>query len=213
MISLSDVRKSFPAGPDANPVLEITSLQVAGGEALAIVGESGSGKTTLLNLVAGLLSPDHGSIQVGGQEVTSMSEPQRDQFRAQHIGYLFQAFHLLEGFTALENVLLGAAFTGRPEDPAYAKELLGKLGMDHRLSHTPKQLSGGQQARVALARALVNRPKVLLADEPTGALDAASGQEVLELLLSAAKLEGAAVLCATHNAEVAAAFDRVVHLP
>jgi putative ABC transport system ATP-binding protein len=188
-------------------------LQVAGGEALAIVGESGSGKTTLLNLVAGLLSPDHGSIQVGGQEVTSMSEPQRDQFRAQHIGYLFQAFHLLEGFTALENVLLGAAFTGRPEDPAYAKELLGKLGMDHRLSHTPKQLSGGQQARVALARALVNRPKVLLADEPTGALDAASGQEVLELLLSAAKLEGAAVLCATHNAEVAAAFDRVVHLP
>ena len=212
MIFLSDVRKSFPAGPASRPALETTSLQDAEGEALAIVGESGSGKTTLLNLVAGLLSPDHGSIQVGGKEVTSLNEPERDQFRAQHIGYLFQSSYLLEGFTALENVQLGAAFTGRPTDIDFAKQLLCKLGMEHRLGHTPKQLSGGQQARVALARALVNRPKVLLADEPTGSLDTATGKDVLDLLIGTAKSEGTAVLCATHDAKAAAAFDRVVHL-
>ncbi|HEX9794465.1 MAG TPA: ABC transporter ATP-binding protein [Planctomycetota bacterium] len=210
MIRLAQVRKSFAAAEGEAPLLEIGALRIEAGECVALLGASGSGKTTLLNLVSGLVLPDAGLVEVEGVAVNALSEPLRDRFRARTIGYVFQSFHLLEGFSALENVELGAAFTGRRVEPGRAKTLLEAVGLGHRLKHQPSQLSVGQQSRVAFARALVNRPKVLLADEPTGSLDRATGATVLALLLETARAEGVTLLCATHDAGVAAALDRSI---
>ncbi|MDA1259363.1 MAG: ABC transporter ATP-binding protein [Planctomycetota bacterium] len=212
MIRLRDVQKSFGAAENAAPVLSVRSLVVARGERVALMGESGSGKTTILNLVGGLLTPDAGSVEVAGSDLATLSEAARDRFRARHVGYLFQTFHLLDGWTARENVELGASFTGRRAEAGRAEALLREVGLGERLGHWPRQLSVGQQARVALARALINKPEVLLADEPTGALDHANGATVLRTILDSARVAGSTVLCATHDPEVAAAFDRVVRV-
>ncbi len=211
-IRLADVEKRFGGGEDAAPVLAVRALEVARGERVALMGASGSGKTTLLNLVSGLLAADAGRIEVVGSDISAWGEAARDRFRARHVGYLFQTFHLLDGWSALENVELGAAFAGRKPAPGRAAELLRAVGLADRAGHWPSQLSVGQQARVALARALINKPEVLLADEPTGALDAATGATVLRLILDTAQAEGTTVLCATHDPAVAAAFDRTVRV-
>ena len=212
MIRLRDLQKRFGAAESGAPVLAVRLLEVARGERVALMGASGSGKTTILNLVGGLLAPDAGSVEVAGSNLTTLGEVARDRFRARHVGYLFQTFHLLDGWTARENVELGASFTGRRAETGRADALLREVGLGERLNHWPRQLSVGQQARVALARALINRPEVLLADEPTGALDATSGETVLRLILDSARASGSTVLCATHDPQVAAAFDRILRV-
>lgn len=211
LIRIEGVEKRYGAAAAA-PTLAVRALDVARGERVALMGESGSGKTTLLNLVGGLLAADAGRIEVAGADLRALSEAARDRFRARHVGYLFQTFHLLDGWTARENVELGAAFAGRRAEPGRADALLTAVGLADRAGHWPSQLSVGQQARVALARALINKPEVLLADEPTGALDAPTARTVLRLILDTARAEGSTVLCATHDPEVAAAFDRVVRV-
>ena len=212
MIRLRDVRKSFVHAGEETPVVAVRDWSVAAGERVGLVGQSGSGKTTLLNLLSGLILPDSGSVEVAGTDIARLGEPARDRFRARNCGFMFQSFHLLDGFTALENVELGASFAGRPVDRAHAREVLAQVGLEHRLHHFPSQLSVGQQARVALARALVNHPKVLLADEPTGSLDPGTGAAVLELVLRTAADQDITVVCATHDEEVARAMGRVVHV-
>ncbi len=212
LIQLAGVEKRYDGRAEAAPTLAVRALEIGRGERVALMGASGSGKTTLLNLIGGLLVADAGRITVAGADLTALGEAGRDRFRARHVGYLFQTFHLLDGWTARENVELGAAFARQRPAPGRAAELLGAVGLADRMDHWPSQLSVGQQARVALARALINKPEVLLADEPTGALDAASSQTVLQLILATARAEGTTVVCATHDPMVAAAFERVVRV-
>jgi putative ABC transport system ATP-binding protein len=199
-----------PAGDD-QVVLEIPEFRLEPGEQVALAGGSGSGKTTLLNLVAGILRPDAGSIRLDGSELVGLAESARDRLRAERIGYVFQTFNLLPAYTALENVLLGMMFGPGP-DRDLAAELLTSLGLGDRLAYRPPELSVGQQQRVALARALANRPRLVLADEPTGNLDARRAAGALTLLRDACKDHDAALLLVSHDPTVLAAFDRVVRL-
>jgi ABC-type lipoprotein export system ATPase subunit len=213
MLSVENVKKSYrEPGGEWLPILDVPHLQLAVGEQAVIRGRSGGGKTTLLNVIAGLATPDAGRIVVKGTDVTRLPEPVRDRFRAQHIGFVFQTFNLLAGFTALENVLLGMTFTGQAHDPARARDRLGRVGLGHRLSHKPAALSVGEQQRVAVARALVNRPGLLLADEPTANIDPAHQQQVIDLLREVCRDENVAMLLVTHSDEVAAQFERVEYL-
>ncbi|MEL7337348.1 MAG: ABC transporter ATP-binding protein, partial [Planctomycetota bacterium] len=177
-----------------------------------LIGQSGGGKTTLLHVIAGLLSPDQGIVRVAGIELTRLSEQGRDRCRASSVGYVFQTFNLLPGFSALENVQLGMAFGNRPVDTERAIELLGKVGLSDRASYKPKQLSVGQQQRVAIARALAGRPKLLLADEPTANVDPASADTVLDLIIDSCRDEGIALIMVTHSMEVTQRFQRVERL-
>ncbi len=212
MIRLQNIKKSYPSETDSGLVLGFEDWQVEEGGQVALIGESGSGKTTLLNLLSGLVAPDSGSVSIAGTDLTRLSEAQRDRFRADNIGYVFQSFHLLDGYTVQENVELGSVFAKGHHQPGRAKELLEAVGLGHRLGHMPRQLSVGQQARVAFARALMNRPKLLLADEPTGALDHENGKQVLAMLLDTARESGITVVCATHDMSVAEAFDTTVRV-
>jgi putative ABC transport system ATP-binding protein len=179
------------------------------GEAVGLAGTSGSGKTTFLNVVAGILRADSGRVLFEGTDLTRLSEAARDSLRARSMGYVFQSFHLLEGYTALENVLLGMLFGPGP-DKAFAVELLDRLGLGARRRHRPSQLSVGQQQRVALARALANRPRLVLADEPTGNLDPRSAREALHLIRELCAEQGAALLLVSHDPGVLQSFERVV---
>jgi ABC-type lipoprotein export system ATPase subunit len=222
-------------GPDGSvvPVIDIGHFALHDGEQMALVGSSGSGKTTLLHMIAGILTPDSGKILYGsdgraegangagdtidyrGQtpiNLTALSEADRDVFRGANIGYIFQTHHLLPGFTALENVLLGMSFTGRAADPAWAKHLLEEVGLAQRLHYKPEKLSVGQQQRVAVARALANRPKLVLADEPTGALDPASAQQVLDLIRKLCDEVKASLLIVSHDPHITQQLPRVVSL-
>lgn len=194
------------------PILRVPELRIAAGEQVALVGASGSGKTTLLNLLSGLVRADRGRVEVAGQDLTTLSEARCDRFRAEHVGYMFQSFHLLDGFTAVENVALGESFAGRASNLEQARQLLSSLGLGHRVDYQPSQLSVGQQARVAIARALAGQPKLLLADEPTGALDEPTAESILKLMLERAKEVGATLVIATHSSTVAAAFERVIRV-
>jgi putative ABC transport system ATP-binding protein len=191
-------------------------LRLADGEQASLIGTSGSGKTTLLHIIAGILTPDAGQVSFefdrGALNIAAMSEAQRDVFRGRYIGYIFQTHHLLPGFTAMENVLLGMSFTGRAHDPAWAKQLLDEVGLSDRLHYKPEKLSVGQQQRVAVARALANRPKLVLADEPTGALDARNAQQVLELIRNLCREVGASLLLVSHDLNIAQQFERVLSL-
>lgn len=217
-LELQQLKKRY-VEPDgkAVPVIDIDSLVLNDGEQVALVGTSGSGKTTLLHLIAGILAPDSGRIvaQFPGAEtvhVESLAEAERDVFRGRNIGYIFQTHHLLPGFTALENVLLGMSFTGRQSDPQWAKHLLTEVGLGDRLNYRPHKLSVGQQQRVAVARALANRPKLVLADEPTGALDPNNAQQVLELIRSLCAEVNATLLLVSHDLSITSQFPRVLHL-
>jgi ABC-type lipoprotein export system ATPase subunit len=213
MLRVENIKKSYRE-PDGRPlpILDVPRLDVAAGEQVVIRGRSGGGKTTLLNAIAGLATVDAGRIIILDTDVTRLPEVARDRFRARHIGFVFQTFNLLAGFTALENVLLGMTFTGRPRDTKHATELLERVGLAHRQSHKPNALSVGEQQRVAVARALVNRPVLLLADEPTANIDPSHQQQVIDLLREVCLGENVAMLLVTHDEEVARQFDRVEHL-
>jgi len=212
-LRLERLTKRYVA-PDGSavPVIDVDSFDLADGEQVALVGGSGTGKTTLLHLIAGILAPDGGRIVIDGVDVAALGEAQRDIFRGQTIGYVFQTHHLLPGFTALENVLLGMSFTGRPHDPNWARHLLEEVGLSDRLHYKPDRLSVGQQQRVAVARALANRPKLVLADEPTGALDPRNAQAVLELIRKLCTEVGASLLLVSHDPTITGQFSRVVSL-
>jgi putative ABC transport system ATP-binding protein len=213
-ISLRNLVKRY-VGPDGSvvPVIDVAALDLADGEQVALIGTSGSGKTTLLHLIAGILSPDDGSIFFdGGIDVARLSEAERDVFRGRNIGYIFQTHHLLPGFTALENVLLGMSFTGRAADKDWAVHLLKEVGLADRLHYKPAKLSVGQQQRVAAARALANRPKLVLADEPTGALDEKNAQQVLDLIRKLCKEVSASLLLVSHDLNIARQLPRVLTL-
>jgi putative ABC transport system ATP-binding protein len=179
---------------------------------MVLAGRSGSGKTTLLHTIAGISRADSGVVQIAGCDLNSLSEVGRDRFRAANIGYVFQTFNLLPGFSALENVLLGMSFTSGKADAARARELLGRVGLSHRLSHKPTMLSVGEQQRVAVARAMANRPKLLLADEPTANVDTGHQQQIIDLIRQSCREENVALVLVTHTPEVSVQFDRVEQL-
>ena len=213
MLLLKDVRKSYRE-PDGSVllILDVKEFRVAAGEQAVLMGRSGSGKTTLLHVIAGISRPDAGVVRIDGCDIARLSEAGRDRFRADKIGYVFQTFNLLPGFTALENVMLGMSFAGRRADVQRARKLLERVGLGHRLSHRPPMLSVGEQQRVAVARALANRPKLLLADEPTANVDAGHQQQIIDLLRNACQEENVTLLIVTHTPEVAEQFSRVDRL-
>lgn len=219
-LHLHDLTKRY-VGPDGSavPVIDVPSFDLSDCEQVALVGGSGTGKTTLLHLIAGILSPDSGRVvydnlngDSSATDIAGLSESERDVFRGRYVGYIFQTHHLLPSFTAMENVLLGMSFTGRASDPDWAKHLLGEVGLSDRLNYRPEKLSVGQQQRVAVARALANRPKLVLADEPTGALDPKNAQAVLELIRSLCHEVGASLLLVSHDPQISSQFSRVVAL-
>ncbi len=198
-------------------VLHIPEFRLQPAELMAIKGHSGSGKTTLLNVISGILLPTKGVVKLSGKDLAALREVERDRIRGQNIGFVFQTFNLLAGFTALENVVLGSLFAGDPnEETASTKnraiELLHKVGLQDRMHHRPRTLSSGEQQRVAIARALINKPSLVLADEPTGSLDEKNGREVLDLILSLTSTTGAALLLVTHDPSVMKRFFKVVDL-
>jgi putative ABC transport system ATP-binding protein len=214
-LEINHLSKSF-ASPEGGllPVVEVKEFSLKEGNQVALRGVSGSGKTTFLHLIAGILRPDGGSICFDGQVVAKagrqvdggLSEAERDRLRADSIGYVFQSFNLLQGYTCLENLLLPMAFSDYV-DRDRAEELLDKVGLSHRIRHYPRQLSIGQQQRVAVARALVNRPKLVLADEPTGNLDPTSGAQALDLLRELCSETQAALLLVSHDHAIVESFE------
>lgn len=213
VLQLRDLRKSYrEADGNLLEVIRLRQFELAAGEQVVLVGQSGSGKSTLLNLIAGILLPDQGEIVVNGTNPASLSEAARDRFRAANIGYVFQSFNLLQGFTALENVLLGQMFGDGNGGSDRARELLKNVGLEHRLHHKPRALSVGEQQRVAIARALVNAPPLVLADEPTGSLDSKNGAAVLELLRQVCADGKHALLLVTHDPQVMNNFEKIVRL-
>lgn len=207
MLSIKDLQKSFRA-PDGqtSSIIDIDQFSMAQGQQIALEGGSGSGKTTLLHLIAGILQADRGTISVGGESMTGISESARDQLRARHIGYVFQTFNLLQGYSALENVTLGMAF-GKGVDRKLAMNLLDRVGLSDRKNYLPRQLSVGQQQRVAVARALANRPGLVLADEPTGNLDRTRAFEALHLIREICRENNAALLLVSHDHEILSQFE------
>jgi len=208
-LRIEGLTKSYrsPDG-EVTPVLDVPSFALARGEQIALRGASGSGKTTLLNIIAGILTPDAGRVWVDGREMTALSEGERDRARAECIGYVFQTFNLLQGYSAIENVMLGMMF-GRGADAAFARSLLERVGLGTRLHHRPRQLSVGQQQRVAVARALANHPRLVLADEPTGNLDPRHGRDALTLIRDICHEQEAALLLVSHDPGVLEQFERV----
>jgi lipoprotein-releasing system ATP-binding protein len=214
LLSVQDLHKSFIEGGDEIHILKGVNLELAEGERLAVVGESGVGKSTLLHLLGTLDRPTTGRILYRGSEMPMDDQEALAQFRNREIGFVFQFHYLLPDFTALENVMLPSliARESRGAARARATELLERVGLSHRLSHRPGELSGGEQQRVAVARALARRPRLLLADEPTGNLDPATGEGVQQLLLELNRECGSALVVATHSARLAAAMRRTLRL-
>ena len=200
----------FSSGNEELKVLDIPHWGVEEGDRVAIFGPSGSGKSTFLHALAGLLPASKGKITVCGHSLESMSEAERDRFRAQYIGYIYQNFNLLQGFTALENVLMGMTFSPRKADPEEAEHLLDEVGLSHRLKYYPSRMSSGEQQRVAVARALANRPKILLADEPTASLHPVNKEDVLRMLLDMCDRYGCTLVLVTHEKEVISLFENTV---
>jgi putative ABC transport system ATP-binding protein len=212
-LEIRNLRKSYrEPGGRVVPVLDIAAFDLAPGEQVALMGASGGGKTTLLNVIAGITAADSGSVKIAGTDLCTLPEPGRDLFRAARLGYVFQTFHLLPAFTALENVLLGMSFSGKPVNRKRALELLERVGLGHRLNHRPGQLSVGEQQRVSVARALANAPVLLLADEPTANVDPANQQTILDLLRQSCRERNVALFLVTHAPEVSRQFDRVEQL-
>ena len=214
VLETRDLRRSFTQGEVTIEVLRGVNLAVRRGEIVALLGPSGSGKSTLLQAVGLLEGGFQGSIKIGGEEAASLDNDGRTRLRRDALGFVYQFHHLLPDFDALENVLLPQLIYGADPDSARvrAEELLGKLGLSNRVDHRPSKLSGGEQQRVAVARALANRPPLVLADEPTGNLDEATADKVLAQFLALVRGEGSAALVATHNERLAAKMDRVVRL-
>ena len=212
MIEIRNLSMRLASGGRELLILNDITLNIPAKQFVAIVGPSGSGKSTLLGLIAALDSPTAGTIQIHNLDITRLAEDQAAAFRLQHIGYVFQSFHLIPNLTALENVAVPLELAGNSDAPTRAAELLRMVGLQERIGHYPVQLSGGEQQRVALARAFANRPSVLLADEPTGNLDSATGRQVIELLIGLNRDYGRTLVLVTHDPDLAARADRVVTL-
>jgi putative ABC transport system ATP-binding protein len=193
-------------------ILASIDLIIKSGESIAIIGESGSGKSTLISLLAGLDTPSYGSITLNGKSLTNMTEDGRATVRNALIGFVFQSFQLLPGLTALENVMLPLELSGDKNARIAATALLHRVGLSHRLSHTPKQLSGGEQQRVALARAFVTKPAILFADEPTGNLDSKTGKTIIDLLFELNLENKTTLILVTHDHNLASLCDRTIQL-
>jgi putative ABC transport system ATP-binding protein len=214
VIDVKDVTRTFGSGPNATAALRGVTMTVGEGQLVALRGRSGSGKTTLLNIVGGLDTPDSGTVRIDGEDVTSMSEQQRVHLRRETVTYIFQSFSLLPGLSAAENVgvplrIAGVAPKAREERVA---TMLTLVGLADHARHRPGELSGGQQQRVAIARALAPRPRLLLADEPTGQLDAETGKQIMRLVRSVVRSEGVTALLATHDPTLMDIADSVLHL-
>ena len=209
LLQITGLQKSF-RGPDGvrQRIVDVPAFTLAADSQRALAGESGSGKTTFLNLIAGILPADAGSIHFNGVNVAAFGESRRDAFRAQNLGYIFQTFNLLQGYTCLENVLLGMTF-GRGADRVRAVNLLKRVGLGDRLQHRPHQLSTGQQQRVAVARALANQPRLVLADEPTGNLDRKNSLAALALIRETCREQGTALLLVSHDRTILDQFAEV----
>ena len=207
LLEIRNLRKIYrtPEG-ETLTVLDVPEFVLEAEQQLALRGASGTGKTTFLNCIAGILRPDDGTVLLNGIDMAAASEGQRDRLRAENIGYIFQTFNLLQGYTCLENVLLGMSF-GRGADRAFARELLERVGLGDRLEYRPGQLSVGQQQRVAVARALANQPKLVLADEPTGNLDPRNAREAIGLIREICTESGAALLIVSHDQMVLEQFE------
>ena len=212
MIDISHLSMKLSAGGRVVTILNDVTLEIPAKQMVAIVGPSGSGKSTLLGLIAGLDRPTSGSIRLNGADITGMSEDKLAWYRRVHVGYIFQSFHLIPTLTAKENVLVPLELAGLPSPDERATELLSAVGLEDRIDHYPVQLSGGEQQRVAVARAFACRPSVLLADEPTGNLDSATGDQVMTLLLSLQRDHGTTLVLVTHDPVVASSMQRVIAL-
>ena len=211
-ISLRNVDLSLGRGAGRVHILKSISLDVIKGEALGLVGPSGSGKSTLLMCMAGLEQPDSGEIIIQNHDLTQMSEDQLARFRGKHIGVVFQSFHLIPTMTALENVSVPLELAGGRDASTRAAAALARMGLSQRSSHYPAEMSGGEQQRVALARAIVANPAILVADEPTGNLDEATGADIVELLFELQREHGTTLILVTHDLGLAARCDRTVRL-
>jgi putative ABC transport system ATP-binding protein len=212
LLSARGIGKTVKSGDADLVILRDIDLEVTHGEALAVLGASGSGKSTLLAILAGLDTPTAGAVELDGADLFSLDEDARAELRARAVGFVFQSFQLLPGWTALENVMLPLELSESENSEKLARQMLERVGLGERLHHYPKHLSGGEQQRVALARAFVMRPKLLLADEPTGSLDAASGEDVIELLFGMNREFGTTLVMVTHDESLAARCHRRVRL-
>jgi lipoprotein-releasing system ATP-binding protein len=220
LLTASNLHKTYHKDAVKVPVLQGLDLEACSGEFLSIVGASGSGKSTLLHLLGTIDAPDKGEIYLNGKRIDNLPSERRDWVRNREFGFIFQFYHLLPELNTLENVLVPQMIAqsvfgwlkNRRELQARGKELLEQVGLGHRLKHRPRELSGGEMQRAAIARALVNRPRILLADEPTGNLDAATGGEIVRLLRTLNRREGLTIIMVTHNLEIAAGTDRIVRL-
>ncbi len=220
LLTALNLKKTYVKFANRIEVLRGLDLDVAEGEFLSVIGNSGSGKSTMLHLLGTLDRPDDGCIHLEGRRIDNLSAHERDQLRNRTFGFIFQFYHLLPELTTLENVLAPAMIThsvwnwfkNRRELRKQALEMLERVGLSHRLNHRPKELSGGEMQRAAIARALINRPRVLLADEPTGNLDTANGQHVMKLLRDLNQQEGLTIVMVTHNLDLVHDTDRVVRL-
>ena len=213
ILEVTDIQKSYPLpGGGTVQILDVPQLKVDSGEQTVLLGQSGGGKTTLLHIIAGITTPDKGSVLLDGIELTKLSEQGRDRVRAAKLGYVFQTFNLLPGFTALENVRLGMTFGNGKHDITRATRFLERVGLGDRLHYKPSQLSVGQQQRISVARALANRPRLLLADEPTANVDAANQQKIIDLIRETCKEEQIALIMVTHDLKLAQQFPRIERL-
>ena len=212
MIDVSNVSKKVLVSNVELTILDRLSLKVETGESLAVIGPSGSGKSTLLGIMAGLDEPSTGAVSIAGINITDMSEEGRAGVRTEHVGFVFQSFHLLQSLTALENVSLPLELKSSSEPQNTATQYLERVGLEHRMHHYPRQLSGGEQQRVALARAFACRPNILFADEPTGNLDIVTGEAINNLLFELNREEGTTLVIVTHEQSLAALCSRQLHL-
>jgi putative ABC transport system ATP-binding protein len=212
VIEMKNVQLSLGTGPARVHILKGVSLDVSKGEALGLVGSSGSGKSTLLMTMAGLEKPDSGTVAIDGKRIDQMNEDALARFRGANIGIIFQSFHLIPTMTALENVAIPLELAGAPDALSRAAAELAAVGLDGRKSHYPAQLSGGEQQRVAIARALAPNPAILVADEPTGNLDEATGRTVIDLLFKLKKARGSTLVLVTHDLSLARMCDRTIRL-
>lgn len=210
MIQATNLNKAYRLNSEVVPILSIPSFHIKKGERVAIIGPSGSGKSTILHLIGGVLTADSGTLIVNGQDLTKMSERVRDQFRSKHIGYIFQDFHLIPSLTAEENIRLVMPKSSAQTQKELLNEWFERVGLGKRLKHRPSELSRGEQQRVALIRALINRPSIILADEPTGSLDWETAQQVMNLLLTICEEEKLTLLCVTHDLPLAERFPLVI---
>ena len=212
ILRVSSLTKSFPLDGGKLEILKGVSLEIEKPQTLAIMGRSGCGKSTFISLAAGLDSADSGEIEILGRPLSGMTGRELNSFRARHVGIVFQRFHLLDHLTALENARLPLDLNRSPDADTRAERVLSQVGLGHRLDHFPEQLSRGECQRVAIARVLVMKPELLLADEPTGSLDAATGREVIDLIFRLAREEGFALLMATHDPSIAALCERQLRM-